>query len=322
MMHMEMDPVFSKAIRERVRGRLAFDEPMAAHTWLRVGGPADIYVQPEDEAELVSLVKWLVARDAAYIIVGGGSNLLVTDRGIRGVVVDTTACIKGITRVAETRGESGETVEVRAMAGEPLNRLCRYAIEEGLAGLIFAVGIPGTVGGAICMNAGAAGRSIADILKAVRLLLPDGRMQTLDRAELSYVYRGLVLPETGDPALHPPVVLEGRFALSAGSRQVLEQEAEVRLRQRREGQPKGGSTAGCFFKNPSPDMPAGRLIDQAGMKGRAVGDAIVSEKHANFIVNQGNASAADILQLMATVQDAVYQKFHITLAPEVRIVGE
>jgi len=322
MMHMGMDPVFSKAIRERVSGRLVFDEPMAAHTWLRVGGPADIYVQPVDEAELVNLVRWLVAQDAPYIIVGGGSNLLVTDRGIRGVVIDTAACIKGITQLADTGREAGAPVEVRAMAGEPLSRLCRYAIEEGLAGLSFAVGIPGTVGGAICMNAGAAGRSMADIAKAVRVLLPDGRIQRFDRAELSFVYRGLLLPETGDAALHPPVVVEGWFELSRGERKTLEQEADARLRQRREGQPQGGGTAGCIFKNPGEEMPAGRLIDQAGMKGRAVGDAIVSEKHANFIINRGNASAADILQLMETVRDAVYQKFHIRLAPEVKIVGE
>ena len=322
MMHMEMDPVFSKAIRERVSGRLVFDEPMAAHTWLRVGGPADVYVQPKDEAELVNLVKWLVAQEAAYIIVGGGSNLLVTDRGIRGVVIDTTACIKGITRVADTGREEGAPVELRAMAGEPLSRLCRFAIEEGLSGLTFAVGIPGSVGGAICMNAGAAGRCMADIVKAVRVLLPDGRMQTLDRAELSFVYRGLVLPKTEEAALHPAVIVEGWFELSKAGRDGLEREAEARLRQRREGQPKGGGTAGCIFKNPADDMPAGRLIEQAGMKGRAVGDAIVSEKHANFIINRGHASAADILQLMESVRDAVYQKFRLILEPEVKIVGE
>lgn len=321
-MHMEKDPVFSKAIRERVSGRLVFDEPMAAHTWLRVGGPADVYVQPEDEAELVNLVKWLVAQDAAYIIVGGGSNLLVTDRGIRGVVIDTTACVKGITRVGDTGLQEGALVEVRAMAGEPLSRLCRYAIEEGLAGLTFAVGIPGSVGGAICMNAGATGRSMADIVKAVRVLLPDGRMQTFNRAELSFVYRKLVLPEAGEAALHPPVVVEGWFELLKEERKALDRKADARLRQRREDQPKGGGTAGCIFKNPGDNMPAGRLIDQAGMKGRAVGDAIVSEKHANFIINRGNASAADILQLMETIRDAVYQKFHITLEPEVKIIGE
>ena len=262
-------------------------------------------------------MQWLVAENIAYIVIGGGSNLLVQDKGIRGVVIDTSAGLKGLSVAAE----GAVAMVVRAMAGEHLNRVCRFAIDKGAAGLNFAIGIPGTVGGAITMNAGTADGSIQDVLGQATILFPDGRVEALSKTSLAFEYRGLKYPAPYDER-HPPVILDGSFQLYPANPEELAAEAAALLKKRQERQPKGGASAGCFFRNPEIGEPAGALIDRAGMKGVCQGDAQVSEMHANFILNRGRATAADILQLMAAVQAAVYDKFGILLKPEVRIVGE
>ncbi len=312
-----IDRAFRGAIRQRVNGAVVFDEPMAAHTWLRVGGAADVYVAPNSPDELTALVKWLVAEDVSYFIIGDGSNLLVKDKGIRGVVIDMSAGIKGISVLSE----GPVSTVVQAMAGESLHRLCRFAIDKGLAGLNFAVGIPGSVGGAIMMNAGTADGAVEQVLTQTTVLFADGRMEFLKNSSLAFGYREFKIPGAHDP-LHPPVVIEGSFQLQSSSREDLAAEAKALLKSRSERQPKGGASAGCIFKNPQNAEPAGALIEQSGMKGVKLGDALVSEKHANFILNRGNAKAGDILQLMEKVQSAVYKKFGVELKPEVRIVGE
>ncbi|HMA67003.1 MAG TPA: FAD-binding protein, partial [Desulfosalsimonadaceae bacterium] len=260
---MECSRTFCSAVKARLRGRVLFDEPMASHTWLRVGGPADVFAIPRDQADLFGFVRWLVAEGAPYIVTGGGSNLLVRDRGIRGVVIDTTRALKGMT-VESGQGPAGLT---RSMAGEHLGRLCRFARENGLAGLNFAAGIPGTVGGAMAMNAGAAGGAVADVLAEVRILFGDGSVKRFFRSELRFSYRKLEFPAMNEHPLHPPIIVEGGFALRPSDRRELEQEAETLLRQRRERQPLGAASAGCIFKNPPAGEPAGRLIEQAGLKG-------------------------------------------------------
>jgi len=314
---MHNQQAFRTAIKERVKGRIAFDEPMAAHTWFRVGGPADVYVLPDSADELGALVQWLVAENIAYIVIGGGSNLLVQDKGIRGVVIDTSAGLKGLSVAAE----GAVALVVRAMAGEHLHRVCRFAIDKGAAGLNFAIGIPGTVGGAITMNAGTADGSIQDVLVQATILFPDGRVEALSHTSLAFEYRGLKYPDPYDER-QPPVILDGSFQLYPANPEELAAESAALLKERQERQPKGGASAGCFFRNPEIGEPAGALIDRAGMKGVRQGDAQVSETHANFILNRGRANAADILHLMAAVQAAVYDKFGISLKPEVRIVGE
>jgi len=308
---------FREEVGQRVTGRVAFDEPMAAHTWLRVGGPADAYVAPKSPDELTALVKWLAAENAPYLIIGGGSNLLVTDRGIRGVVIDTSAGLKGISVISE----GPVSTVVQAMAGERLNRLCRFAVDKGLAGLNFAVGIPGSVGGAIMMNAGTAGGAVEQVLTQATVLFPDGRLESVNDSMLSFAYRELALPGPHNP-MHPPVIIDGRFKLQPASRDDLAAEAEALLKSRSEKQPIGDASAGCFFKNPEDAEPAGALIEKIGMKGAKLGGAQVSEKHANFILNRENAKAEDILRLMEKVQAAVYKAFRVELKPEVRIVGE
>jgi UDP-N-acetylmuramate dehydrogenase len=290
---------------------------MAAHTWLGVGGPADAYVEPADAADLGGLVSFLSQRDVAYLVIGGGSNLLVGDAGFRGVVIDMATGFQGIAFL-----EKGSHISrVRARAGERLARLCRFAIDNALSGINFATGIPGSVGGAVSMNAGAAGGAMADVLEALRIVSPDGGMRVVSSSELTFGYRRTIFPQDDHPG-RPLVVVSADFRFRAGRREVLSEEAERLKRERRKKQPAGAKSAGCFFRNPEKGDPAGRLIDAAGLKGVTVGGARVSEKHANFFLNQGQATAADFFCLMEKVRETVYQKFQVRLEPEVRIVGE
>jgi UDP-N-acetylmuramate dehydrogenase len=313
----QMDAGVKDGLSGRVKGRVLFDEPMAERTWLRVGGPADAYVEPADPEDLAGLVQWLAATGVPYLVIGGGSNLLVRDAGIRGVVIDMTAGIRGI---AVTEAD-GAGARVRAMAGETLSRLCRFAVEKGLAGLGFAVGIPGSVGGAVYMNAGAAGRAMADVVAGAELLSPDGAVRTLSGPELAFEYRGSMLARRGGVP-NPDIVLSADFDLEAGEPEALRRDADLSLRQRKSRQPHAAGMAGSFFRNPEDAPPAGRLIEAAGLKGFRIGAAEVSARHANFIVNRGGATAAEVLAVMDAVRRSVFERFQIELEPEVRIVGE
>jgi UDP-N-acetylmuramate dehydrogenase len=297
----------------RFSDRVRFDEPMSVHTTFRVGGPADAFVTVTDESELIDLLKYLKEHPLSFYILGGGTNLLVKDQGIRGVVIHMA---RGLTKIFQ----SGAT-KVSAMAGANLSALCRYAIHHGLSGLNFALGIPGTVGGAICMNAGAWDGEIGDVIESIRVICPDGRIETMDNTGLSFSYRSLSFAEKNNKDLSSSVILEGRFLLSQQPPEILQAEADELLMTRKKTQPTALPSAGCFFKNPANSESAGKLIDLAGGKGLRAGDAVVSEKHANFIVNQGRATAEDILRLMHTVQELVLKKFNILLEPEIKIVG-
>ncbi len=299
--------------------RVKFDEPMSKHTSFRVGGPAEALVTPDSVDQMAELIRWAAETKVPYRVVGGGSNLLVGDGGCSGVVVKLS---KGMNRI-QASARKGRTVRITAMAGAGLQRLCWYAIRQGLGGLNFALGIPGTVGGAIMMNAGTAGGTIEQVLESVDLLAPDGRIYQKKRAQLDFSYRRLVLETSeGSEAYGQPVILSGDFGLRSSDPRQLETEAKAILASRRKREPLRFPSAGCFFKNPSPELPAGRLIDQAGLKGKRVGDAQISEKHANYIINRGRASAGDILELSRLVQDVVRASFNIELEPEVIILGK
>lgn len=303
-----------KQLKNRFSDRVRFDEPMAAHTTFRVGGPADAFVTVTDENELVHLICWLKENALPFLIVGGGTNLLVKDRGIRGVVISMA---KNLAKISQ----QGPTM-LCAMAGAGLSALCRFAIRSGCSGLNFALGIPGTVGGAIRMNAGAWGGDMSDVLDSIRIIRPDGSVETVEKSRLTFSYRALSFADKKLGELSASVILEGRFLVSPLQPEILKAEADALLKQRKKSQPTGVASAGCFFKNPDNRESAGKLIDLAGGKNLCVGDARVSPKHANFIVNQGRASAGDIIQLMKIVQETVYKKYNIILEPEVKIVGE
>lgn len=310
---MALSAQLKKELEQKFGVRARFDEPMAHHTTFRAGGPVDAFVTATDEEEMTFLVRWLKKHDLPGLIVGGGTNLLVRDGGFRGAAI---AMRKKLARISQ----SGP-YELSAMAGAGLASLCRTAIKKGLGGLNFAVGIPGTVGGAIRMNAGAWGRDMGTVLQSIRIITPDGDILQKNRKDMRFAYRSLAF---ADAALNLSfcVILEGRFTLAQKMPETLTKEADALLAARKLSQPAGAASAGCFFKNPENHEPAGRLIELAGGKKMTCGDARVSEKHANFIVNQGHASAGDILRLKDRVQEAVYQKFNVVLEPEVHIVGE
>lgn len=306
-------------LQHRFGHALRFDEPMARHTWMRIGGPAEAFVVPKDLAALSALVRWCHDNGRPCLTIGGGTNLLVADAGVRGVVVSLARCLD---RIEELEIEN-DVVRVTAMAGVKLSALVRYTVENGLRGLTFAAGIPGSVAGAVIMNAGTRQGCMAEVLDHLELLTGDGGTVTASRQQLDIGYRNIswsrVIPGTD---AQPVMVIRVSVRLTPGRPDALRKEVAARLEHRQRSQPTNMPSAGCFFKNPSAALPAGRLIDRAGLKGLRVGGAQVSERHANFIVNRGGATAADVLELMDRVRETVFDLCQITLEPEVICVGQ
>ncbi|SDL06097.1 UDP-N-acetylmuramate dehydrogenase [Halarsenatibacter silvermanii] len=285
------------------------DEPMKRHTSLRIGGPADLFIVPRRREAALEVFKKLESADIPWSVTGAGSNLLVADRGIRGAAVK----LSDLDRV-EIEGSS-----IKAEAGILLGRLAEISARSALSGLEFASGIPGTLGGAIFMNAGAYGGQMQDVLKEVEVFSPqDKRSYRLKKEELELSYRSSRLQQEGCIAVS--AVLE----LSRGEKeQILERMAELEYK-RWLKQPMDCPSAGSTFKRPEDDY-AGRLIEAAGFKGSRVGNAMVSQKHAGFIVNlieKGGAEAAEVIELMRRVQRGVEEEFDITLEPEPRPLGD
>jgi UDP-N-acetylmuramate dehydrogenase len=293
-----------------------FNEPMSRHTSFHVGGPADAFAIPKDAHKLTELVRGLRERDLKFLIIGHGTNLLVKDAGFRGVIIVLKKALNHI-------GLNPDDGIVHAMAGAPLSRLCRTALKNGFSGINFALGIPGTIGGAIATNAGTWLGNLGDVLRKVKVLFPDGEIRTITREKLRFSYRQLLWENdlvclTGSA----PIILLGSFALIPDDPEKIRKEACEIVRWRKERQPTWLPSAGCFFKNPASEKTAGQLIDLAGLKGKSFGGAEISSKHANFIINRNNASASDILVLMEMIRETVMKEFDVILEPEVRIIGE
>lgn len=300
-----------------MRGYRWVQAPMARYTSLRVGGPADVLLAPADVKELLAIGDWARDGHVPLMWLGNGTNLVVRSGGIRGVVVSLRKALNHLAMLdpfASREAQLGDRVRLRAGAGVPLTRLLHLAIQEGLVGLAFAVGIPGTIGGAIVMNAGTEMGTIWDRVESVRLLLPNGQTVEVRSGDIPVGYRFARLPEQS-------VVLEATLhAVKGDSRNVL---SEIRrlYGYRRESQPLSEPNAGSVFKNPQ-DERAGRLIDQLGLKGYRIGAAQVSTKHANFIVNLGQASSEDVLALVDYVKGDVNAHTGVLLEEEIIIVGE
>jgi len=291
-------------ITARLGARARFGEPMSRHTTWGVGGPAWCLARVNCGEEAAWLVTACETAGVAFKPLGRGSNLLVGDEGYLGVMI-------------RMGGELGKLVVdgpvMRAGAGAPLPGAVRLAARQGLAGLEWAAGIPASLGGAVATNAGAHGGDMAEFTATVTLLLPGGEITTMPGAELPSGYRRRVLPPGG-------MVLGAELALRPSSPAVVERRRKALLGLRRSRQPLAARTAGSVFKNPPGDH-AGRLIEAAGLKGLAVGGAVVSRVHANFIENRGGASARDILSLINTVALKVMDAFSVRLEPEVEVVG-
>lgn len=312
-----LDDGAKRWLRALLGPAVAFDEPMARHTTFKIGGPADALAQPQNESQLRQLIQWTRQNSIPYLVFGGGSNLLVRDGGIRGLVI----CMRAMAGDVRWRPSPPQVI-VTAGAGVPTKRLCGLALKQGWEGMTFALGIPGTLGGAVLMNAGTAQGSMADALSAVMVMTVSGKTERIARDQLQVQYRGLQWPPHIQNVLGRTIVMAAEFRLTMGDRDLVRQQAMRLMRARVRKQPSWQPSAGCFFKNPSAQMPAGRLIDEAGLKGLRVGQAQVSPRHANFIINRGGATAGDVVGLVDQIRKNVESKFGIMLQPEVQIVGE
>lgn len=283
--------------------------PLASLTSFRVGGPAEWYVAPRTLEELQASFEWAAAQELPVTLLGAGSNLLVSDRGLSGLVVGTR-------RLRYTQFDS-ETGQVTVGAGEPLPRLAWQAADRGWSSMEWAVGIPGTVGGAVVMNAGAHGGCTADSLVSAEVLLPDGTTRTLTKQDLRYRYRTSALQ--GKDWL----VTQATFQLQPGfDAAIVTAATAAHLKHRRTTQPYHLPSCGSVFRNPNKDYKAGWLIEQAGLKGHQIGGAQIAQRHANFILNCGGATASDIFQLIRHAQQQVAQGWSLYLEPEVKILGD
>jgi len=313
-----LDPDSIKWLKGCFKYNVKFGEPMFRHTSLRVGGPAEAFVTPENVEDLETLVKWSWERGLSYLIIGKGTNLLVKDNGIHGIAIALTKCLKKI----DQSDTNTDRVMVRAMAGVNLKTLCSYALKQGLEGMNFALGIPGTVGGGIIMNAGTSHGSMENVLQSIDVLLPTGDTRTIKKEALNFAYRKVSWrPELTGGHRDQTVILDGRFCFYPSDPEALKRTAREIMRTRKKRQPIGWPSAGCFYKNPVSGETAGRLIELAGLKGKSVGGAEISSKHANFFINRSNASAADFLALMDLAEKVVLKKFNVHLEREVKIVG-
>ena len=298
------------ALRRLLGDRVVFDQPLAGHTTFGLGGPAWALVRPDDVEELARLLAFLKSERLPWFVLGGGSNVLCRDGGFNGVIVRLGEGFSGLD-LEETEDGSRRLAAGAAASTAKMVSLCR---REGLSGLEFMAGIPGTVGGALAMNAGTRRGAAGDALVRMEVMDAGGMRRVFERAELCFGYRRLGLAAG-------TIIVRGIFHLvKTGADEV---EAAVRevLEQRSSTQPKGVRSAGCVFRNPPGDS-AGRLIDRAGLKGSRRGGAWVAEEHANFIVHDGRASAADVLGLLDTVRSTVLERFGVELEPEIVILGQ
>ncbi len=285
---------------------VAADEPMARHTTFRVGGPADYFVRPVDVEQIPALISLGRMENIPYFILGNGSNLLVSDEGYRGMIINIADNMNGV--------DIHDGV-IRAQAGAMLTKVGRLARDNSLTGLEFASGIPGTIGGAVYMNAGAYGGEMKDVVVSVRAMDTDGRVYDLSVDEMDFSYRHSVIGERG------LVVLEVMMKLAEGNLDEIDSRMNELAEARRSKQPLEYPSAGSTFKRPEGYF-AGKLIMDAGLRGYSVGGAQVSEKHCGFVVNRGGATASDVMTLIRDVQDKVREEFEVELETEVRLLGQ
>lgn len=292
-------------------GAIRFDEPLDQHTSFQIGGPADIFCEPGTITELIELLAYAISKRINYFFLGKGSNILISDKGMEGMVIHTAR----LNQIAH------DEHCISAQCGAKLKDLCAYAQKLGLAGLEFASGIPGSVGGAVYMNAGAYGGEIRDVLRYSKYLIPDAQglrsfasVRHLKAADHLFDYRHSVFQTTG--YIH----LSSLFCLSPDDPEAIAERMRDLDKQRWEKQPMDLPSGGSVFKRPTGHF-TGKLVDDCGLRGFQIGGAAISDKHCGFIVNVGKATADDVLGLIAHVQKTVFDRFGIPLEPELRLIG-
>ncbi len=292
---------------------LMSEEPLSRYTSFRVGGPADLLALPSDRQMLISLLTLAKKEKMPVTIIGGGTNTLVSDKGIRGLVIVLTALKTHPNILEEYSTKTNKTIRVDA--GERLSTICQFAMDQELSGLELSAGIPGTLGGAIMMNAGTSTWDISQIVTAVEVVdTKNATYQTIERKNLAFSYRKL--------SLSNQIIVGAHLTLTQGDPGMIKDTFAQTLKNKKATQPISQPSAGCFFKNPSPDMPAGKLIEDAGLKGVQVNAARISDLHANFIINTDNATCEDILALKRLILKTVFEKYQINLKTEVKVTGE
>ena len=298
-----------EALGDIIAGKILYDEPMSRHTSLNVGGNADALVFIKNEDQLIEVVRKLREKKIKFLPVGNLTNIIVRDGGYRGAILLMTG-IKEISYKYEPEGG----YFISAQAGAALAKVVSRSASNELTGLEFCAGIPGSVGGAVWMNAGAYGKEMKDVIKEIFLLDAEGGKKTMNREAISFSYRKTLLPPD-------TIILGAQFKLEKGERAKIKKKISEILQWRQQKHPLEFPNAGSIFKN-LPMQIAGKLIEEMGMKGMNVGDAQISPKHANFIVNKGKATASDVLDLIALIQAKAEKEKGVNLEPEVMIVGE
>ena len=295
-----------KDIRKMLTSVMTFDEPLAKHTTFGIGGPADCMVFPETREELSKLLKYAYQKKISAIFIGSGSNILVWDKGFDGIVISLKKSFKNLT----IKRNSQIIVE----AGVMLGTMVKQAMAAEIGGLESLIGVPGTVGGALIMNAGAFGSEISKYFEEAKTMTIEGDTKSYKKGEIEFSYRHSTFPKN-------EILLEATFQCKRGKPAEILKDRKVASDGRKSNQPLKFRSAGSIFKNPSDSLAAGYLIDQTGLKGTERGGAAISEKHANFIVNMGDATAADVLYLIKLAKKYVAKKFHINLELEVKLIG-
>jgi len=292
-------------LRQLVKGTLLENEPMAKHTSYGIGGPALAYIRPIDRDDLAKILKFAKKNRLSVHFIGSGSNLLVNDQGIDGLVITPSKALRSL----EFKGNCLE-----AESGVMLGKIVKESIKRNLTGLESLIGVPGTLGGALIMNAGAFGGEISNYLKSIDIMKFTGKIYTIGPENISFGYRY--------SSLKPDeFILLARFELPETSPEIIQEKRAIASQERKNSQPLRFRSAGSVFKNPGNNLAAGYLIDQAGLKGTCVGDAEISTHHANFFVNHGSAKATDIAKLIRLARKTVYEKYGVMLELEVNTIG-
>lgn len=286
--------------------RIIFNEPMKKHTTFKIGGPVDVMVMPQDIEELRQIISIIKKRKTPFLVLGLGSNILVKDKGFRGIAIKLGNNLKNI-RI------SGE--EIYCEAGMRLSELSKRAAGSGLSGLEFAEGIPGSLGGAIVMNAGAYNGEMKKYVVSVQAIAPDGKIKTFNNEEMDFSYRHSIFQTNGY------IVVSALLKLKYNNIETIQNKMRQFARQRREKQPLEFPSAGSVFRRPE-GFYVGTMIENMGLKGYRIGGAEVSTKHAGFIINIGDAAASDVLQLIKYIQDKAREQFGVNLQPEIVVIGE
>lgn len=306
---MAYDSGFMKEIERIVSGGIRWNELMARHTSMGVGGAADFFIEPGSADELRQAITCFAEYSIPFVPVGNCTNLIVRDGGYRGGIVS----LRGLKKVEVKRnGQGGEFIY--GEAGVPLSRLVELTAQESLTGLEFCAGIPGSVGGAVRMNAGAYGNELKDIISEVGFIDRNGTITRKRRGDLSFEYRNLVIEEKS-------IIVSTVFHLKKGDEEQIRQRIAEIISMRKKKHPLRYRNAGSVFKNPKP-VPAGKIVDDLGLKGLRIGDAQISEQHGNFIVNLGSATSQDILQLIDVVTRKIKEETGIIVEPEIKIIGD